>query len=422
MTVINRIPISSWGGKSLILPDNVRNMIVTTEIGGLTLSWFPLESEIAIKNFNIYIVKQDTAPTSLKDFTKVATIEPDLSSYTITGLENNTSYYIVVESVSVDGYENASLRGMENARPRNGYWLVSRPYNWNTSSGSYLYYSEDGMNWKTFINTSGGSMYLSNGCDLLLYVEKIIYFLGNGSVYSLDLTAKSTTYLYSFSSGYNVPTCLVYTGKRIIASANKGNAIRYAYSIPGNNWVDMGDGAYSFSCVAHGDKLIAGFQTTRWGVYDFSEYQPSWKYYGSNSTGAYCEGSAYGLGRYILVSGENLSVYILEDNIKNSKYVIMTQRNSSKPAWNDVIYAEKAKRFVAIDDDGYTFYSLDGETWKPMNGKLSRTGKLSYGNGRFICAGTGIISYYCTDGLNWIAMAGINDTTNVEFAICSLYD
>lgn len=112
------------GEKSLVLPDNISSFTIYSGDGELRLTWaLPENSEVEIDKFNIYTCKTDVAPTSLSDFTLHGSVSSTATNYTINGLDNDSNYYVVIESVTSEEYENASLRNMNNGIPGNAILL-----------------------------------------------------------------------------------------------------------------------------------------------------------------------------------------------------------------------------------------------------------------------------------------------------------
>lgn len=410
---------SGGGGakKSLILPDNATISLIN-DVDNITVNISGLgNTEIEIKELNVYLLQTDTKPNSIKEMKKIATLSPDTKSYTIEGLDSGLTYYVAVESVSVEGYENASMRKIKSAFTRNGLFFAIQ---YTKYFGENHYYSEDGKAWKKI------PFDLPSCSDNVLTVNGKCHIMAdNGDIYYLDWEKKQYKSISFYSGDYDGAECLVYTGDRLVASYNKGIAIRYWYMMYNPNatyeWVSLGGGPYSFTLIGHNNiMLIAPKYTKYWGVCEIG-VTSGWDYYGTSSSNKYGTACAFGNGRFVFAGRDNLSVYVLEKNIKTNNYVTIPSVPSDEtyPDWVDVIYAESAGRFVGMFSDGQAYYSETGTRWTKFGNKIT-PGKLTYGNGRYICAGDGQKSYYSVDGENWIAMSGISETGS--YGVCSIYE
>lgn len=151
MPLVSKLPMS--GKKSLILPDNANITGVYSYDGELKVQWnIPTGSEAPIDHFILYWVKADEKPTSLKQFTNKMEISVDATEVTLTGLENQAKYWLVLESVSDEGYENASLRKANTGST--GEAIFVRQVGIKTANSAvgdgYVYYV------KPFISSNGG--------------------------------------------------------------------------------------------------------------------------------------------------------------------------------------------------------------------------------------------------------------------------
>lgn len=421
--------------KSLILPDNISDLSIAADTDSLSLNWTIPESEIAIDHFNVYIAQQDIAPVNIDNMALKTVLEPTVTTLSISNLISGLMYYVVITSVSVDGYENASLRGMENAITTKGYWLLGLGY---VSGGNIarIYYSDDGETWNELLDNEGEGMRVNGGWDGFLAAEKRVFF-GDGlnrDLRELDLQTKEVKQIYSSSSQYRAMSANLYDAGRFFISStliSSGQGYMWYHNgVPENSsgWISMGVG-HGNMIGDHKGTLFSARYIEQWSVYDFNS-NPSWVTYGSSGLRD-CESIAYGNGKYVLVGEYNMSVYILEENIRKAgSYVTITGVNSNNPDWIKVIYAEKAGKFFAVNENGYTFYSTDLENWVQMNGHLSDGVNtqydccLTYGNGRLIFSHyEAKFSFYCVDGMNWVAMAGsIYNPQGARASMVSLYD
>ena len=104
---LGRVNVGGGGGggkKSLILP-TTPIITINSYDKKLILSWTQPATEVEISKYNVYY--STTQPNLLKDMILYGSTTS--LTYTMTGLTNEQTYYIAVESVSVDGYENASM-------------------------------------------------------------------------------------------------------------------------------------------------------------------------------------------------------------------------------------------------------------------------------------------------------------------------
>lgn len=128
------------GKNSLILPDNIEALNIFKDDKRVIIFWdVPESSEIEIEKFNIYYCKAESLPGTLEDFTYYTSVGKDIRTCEITPLENDVNYYFVVESVSVEDYENASLRGSNKACTKDTEIVLS--------NSSKYYYSKNGIEW-----------------------------------------------------------------------------------------------------------------------------------------------------------------------------------------------------------------------------------------------------------------------------------
>lgn len=217
MSIICRLPYGSGGKKSLILPDNAISAIDSYD-NKLIVRWNkPAASEIAIDKYNIYWSTK--RPSSLKDFSNSASVNSNTFEYTITGLTNGTVVYVVVESVSSEGYENASMRNLNSNNVGKPYFLSTRR-NFNGSDSWSCIYSNDGKAWERATFSGDNPVWSHSTCDNIVFGGDEFYLLGH---YTDDMTA----YVYRVTN-YN-------TSVKINSSAT------YAYDIAyGNNNLVLG--------------------------------------------------------------------------------------------------------------------------------------------------------------------------------------
>ena len=134
--IISRLPSGGGGKKSLILPDNAPIDLHSYD-GKIVVKWSaPTNSEVPIASYNLYWIQSDTKPTSLKGFTNKASVASNVTEKEITGLTDGKTYWFVLESVSGEGYENASLRTANNMNAGSVKFLVLKGSTSNNTSYS----------------------------------------------------------------------------------------------------------------------------------------------------------------------------------------------------------------------------------------------------------------------------------------------
>ena len=141
-----RINVGS-GKKSLILP-TAPIITISTDDKTLDISWTQPESEVEISKYGVYYSM--TQPSSLRDM--ILHGRTTSLTYTITGLTNDQTYYIAVESVSVDGYENATMWEVKDGVPTVVRFIC-------VGNGGYSYYSTNGTSWVAMSGLSSASYY-----------------------------------------------------------------------------------------------------------------------------------------------------------------------------------------------------------------------------------------------------------------------
>lgn len=209
--------------KSLILPDNAISAIASYD-NKLIVSWNkPTASEIAIDKYNIYW--STNRPSSLKDFSNSVSVNANTFEYTITGLTNGTVVYVVVESVSSEGYENASMRNLNSNNVGKPYFLTTRNTSPNSTTGiNACTYSNDGKTW-AWVSFSGTNPRWYNDdswdrCQMIVFGGDEFYLLGKD---------------------YNDQTAYVYRVTNYNTSVKIKSSAQYAYNIAyGNNVLVLG--------------------------------------------------------------------------------------------------------------------------------------------------------------------------------------
>lgn len=309
--------------KSLILPDNAISAIASYD-NKLIVSWNkPATSEIAIDKYNIYW--STNRPSSLKDFSNSASVNANTFEYTITGLTNGTVVYVVVESVSSEGYENASMRNLNSSNVGKPYFLSTRNNNPNSTFGTNsCVYSNDGKTW-AWVTFSGTNPIWYNSdswdsCHMIVFGDDKFYMLGQDKETGI-------AYVYRVTN-YN-------TSVKINSSA------KYAYNIAyGNNNLVLGlSNSKMYYLLKDSQTFVAG----------------------ELLTGAFCNISFVN-GKFWLETYSNGGNYTSEDGKIWTQY--STNYSSTIP-----------KLYVGGKYMSEYGYSYDGKTW--VHWSISQLGRES---------------------------------------------
>lgn len=307
--------------KSLILPDNAISAIASYD-NKLIVSWNkPTASEIAIDKYNIYW--STNRPSSLKDFSNSASVNSNTFEYTITGLTNGTVVYVVVESVSSGGYENASLRNLNSSNVGKPYFLATRNTNPDSTLGANTcIYSNDGKAWAwAYFSGTDPSWYNSNEWDTC----KMIIFGGDE--------------FYLLGQDKNTYTAYVYRVTNYNTSVKIDSSAKYAYNIAyGNNNLVLGlSQSKMYYLLKSSQTFVAG----------------------ELLTGSFCDISFVN-GKFWLRTYSNGGNYTSEDG------KIWTQYSAN---YSDTI----PKLYVGGKYMSNYGYSYDGKTW--VKWSISQLGK-----------------------------------------------
>lgn len=309
--------------KSLILPDNAISAIASYD-NKLIVSWNkPATSEIAIDKYNIYW--STNRPSSLKDFSNSASVNANTFEYTITGLTNGTVVYVVVESVSSEGYENASMRNLNSSNVGKPYFLSTRDSNPSSTLGTKsCVYSNDGKTW-AWVTFSGTNpvWYNSNNwdsCSMIVFGDDKFYMLGQDG-------GTKIAYVYRVTN-YN-------TSVKINSSAKYAHKIAY-----GNNNLVLGlSDSKMYYLLKDSQTFVAG----------------------ELLTGTFCNISFVN-GKFWLETYSNGGNYTSEDGKTWTQY--STNYSSTIP-----------KLYVGGKYMSEYGYSYDGKTW--VRWSISQLGKES---------------------------------------------
>lgn len=421
---------------SLILPDNITNINIVTAPDTLDLTWtLPTASEVPIDHFNVYIVQQDSPPASVKEMQLNCTLEPTATSLHLDGLTAEKTYYIVITSVAADGYENASLRGMQDALTNAGLWVAV-----SLNKEQYAYCSKDGKKWERL------GIYSTHMTDSkpALIGTKVLTPYGSKSDsegYVRALDAFTGDYERIYYNSYIYPKQIAYSKKfkKIIMSTYD------------NNWSDR----YYYANITDEDNISANFVAFNSGVpnapiaigetkafmpyyvrdgYGFIDLEKSPTTIQYNSTNAYDEyvsTVAYGNGMFVAGGTDTYTSYIYESKLSVNVDPVIISKITESTVFGEIIYAKKINKFCALV--GNTLYYLNTATMKwekksTITQLANSSCNISYGCGKFIVAGVKnsddyyMTAFYSTNGKDWIAMSSFGMEQGYGAFITSLYD
>lgn len=119
-------------------------------------------------------------------------------------------------------------------------------------------------------------------------------------------------------------------------------------------------------------------------------------------------GLTYGNGRFVAVGTNGYSYH----SIDGETWVEGESSGDSADSLIAVTYGNG--KFVAIGGQEEKYYSLDGITWiktdEASDVTTNSSADVTYGNGRFVCVTSQGNSYYSLDGETWTKMSGANVT------------
>lgn len=279
--IISRLPSGGGGKKSLILPDNA-NVDIYSYDNKLVVKWTkPSNSEVQIGKYNLYWVQSDAKPTSLKQFTNKVEVSVSATEQAIANLTNGKIYWVALESVSVEGYENASLRKANSMNVGVPYFLaiiVSA----NSPSTYMPLYSNDGKTWKEAnyrvsnvtnpVRFSYNRFTRNAGCDFAKDGTFVVgSTAGSGSSYYTVTRIsdyKTSTNVIDYQAGS--PSCMINAdGKTIISDKNNAPHMRYILDGKTNAVsyeLEEGKGAEEMF-YANGKFLFAVSESTAFTIY-----------------------------------------------------------------------------------------------------------------------------------------------------------
>ncbi len=386
---------SMYMKKSIVLPTNP---LITDIIPGneeLTVYWNTKDTEVEIDHFNIYY--STSKPTHLKDMTKIGSADASVTEYTIKGL-SNTKYYIAVESVNTEGYENASLLEVKDVivgdmcfvsvgstgtaycidcenwlEPTQEVTGVDVTYGNNrfvTGSGKDIMYSYDCKNWKTSaINTTSEK-----------YIKRLTY--GDGRFYLVLSYSSTISHLYysldaitwiyigtgATAPGYNydqnMPACY---GNGMFIWGYKNYGLTHSYDGNTIKQITRPYGFYPYAvCYSRDKEIFIAIGSCDDGYYG--------GYYSLNGKDWYAISSLLNkkfmnMKESSLCYGNNMFVFINY----NTPYYSLNEEDwivcESLPVGTSfsITFDNSSKRFVAVATNRASYYSINGKDWIRMN-------------------------------------------------------
>ena len=365
-----RTNINSFGKKSLILASNPEISGIKSLDKALAIQWKNPIIEIGIALYNIYL--SDEKPETLRNMILVGNTSD--CEFKIEGLTNNKTYYIAVESVSTEGYENASLLEVKCGTPFDIRFIAV--------GENKSYYTVNLENWIDMNGLITGYA-ITYGNDRYVVVGK-----GGKAFYSFD------TVKWIEMSGISTKEDLVtvtYGNGRFVCISKYGYSY---YSTDGETWISM-----------------SGTRTNS-DYYSYTYYEV-----------VYANGVFYAPFYYYSQSGDISYSYYFgvkysQDGIKWEGNALSSDRDSSDKYKRHYSYG--GRKIVYINE-GYNESkarcSEDGKTWIEMSGMNPgfTCYDIAYGNGKFIAVGYGK-SYYSEDGKTWIEMSGLETTAYKKVA------
>lgn len=391
--------------KSLVLPSNP-TITLYPDDSIIKIMWGNPKTETEIAKYNIYY--STTKPNSLKDMTFVKsssymadTITPEMVQVvmytdTIEGLTNDITYYVGLQSVDVNGYENASIWEVKNGIPTAFKFIC-------VGNSGKAYYSTDGITWTAMSGLNSDYNYYA-----------VTY--GNGRFVCVGYNGKSaySTDGVSWISMSGLDTVIyrgvTYGNGRFVCVGDSGKS---AYSTDGVNWYPMSGLTAVCYAVTYGNGKFVCVGDSGHSYY--STDGVTWNGMGGqlNSASSY-QGVAYGNNRFVCVA-KNLSAYSTD----GTTWTAVNEMDNNQH--RSVAYGNG--KFVCVGANGSSYYSTDGITWTAMSGLDSSASywSVAYNNGRFICVGNQGQWAYSTDGTSWTARLGDGLATNKNYlGVCSI--
>lgn len=101
-------------------PDTVENLQVFPGDGQVTLSWDPALDDTGVTGYNVYMGLASVENSDATQYTLGSTDAGDLTSYTMEGLSNDTTYYFAVKAYDEAGNESDEFSNEVDSTPALG--------------------------------------------------------------------------------------------------------------------------------------------------------------------------------------------------------------------------------------------------------------------------------------------------------------
>lgn len=428
--IISRLPSGGGGKKSLILPDNVPVDLYSYD-GKIVVKWRkPLATEVPIASYNLYWVQSDVKPTSLKDFTNKLSITYEKTEQEVVGLTDGKVYWFALESVSSEGYENASMRNVNNMNAGEPFYVMQGLNRRNVTEAYDIVEvrtSTDGRSWKR-INTESAIGGIKDTGDRRVHLLAPIFLCDDLKFRYVTLSYSPTTrensIFISKVDNYNFPGELEVSLTGLLrdnASAHMGqNVVLYAKGVMiftlGSTMyyskVDKKNGANAIVrmsidppgsndqrrlCLCN-DKIF--FYYNKSSSDDGNDCRVYCSNDGTNWTNLTETESiklkgrrilCYFKGKYIIAGEKNNNVYLYYSvDLKN----FVETSNKSISGWTNGVVIHNG--YLIIVNSNYLYYSEDGTYWNRMHNYSSGLNgyagnlyaHLAYKNGILICSGS----------------------------------
>lgn len=390
--------LNSFGKKSLILPSNPEITKIKSLNRALAIQWKDQITEIGIAHYNIYIL--DEKPETLRDMILVGNTSK--LEFVVEGLDNNKTYFVAVESVSVQGFENASMQQIKSGTPFDTRFLAIGETN--------SYYTTDAENW---INMNG----IITG-NAITHGDGRYVVVGNNGKAFYSLNCFDWIEMSGIDINDNIVAVTYGNGKFVCISQNGSS-----YCSDGETWVKAsGTKATSeyyhynyYEIVYVGGEFFAQY----WYYGPLGDISTSY-YFGTKKsadgktwtgcTEAYDRNSSDKYKKHYAF-GDNRIIYVYEGSNTEKAYTSVSGKTNKMVGMppefvcRDIAYGDG--RFIAVGY-GKAYYTVDCENWIEMSGidKNDNMIAVTYGNGMFVAIGN---NSYCTvDGKTWNIMNGLD--------------
>lgn len=373
--------VTSSSEKSLVLPSNP-TITLYPDDGRIEVTWTKPVKTTPIVKYNVYY--STTAPNSVKDMTLAG--ETTSTTYIITGLTNDITWYVAVASVDADGYENASIWEVKNGIPTALKWVVGNNY-------GNIYYSTDGLNWTVAVT--------SNSADY----EHTKFAYGNDVFVCLSSNYSNRSRMQWSSNGVNWSSCtLKFTLSNALTDIAYSATLKrfvaigpyfIAWSDDGKTWY-QGTGystSYAYRNVVAGDTafLALGYNST---IYKSTDGK-SWTSTSSSGSAYFHDEGVYGNGVWLRTYHTGSTMYIYSSSNDGSSWVLGNNSTFNSSSLPKFYYGNGA--FWALDESNQKVYksTSNGSTWSVINISATTTALGFYsGGGVLVGTNSGTVRRY----------------------------